>query len=98
MVTENGSAYDDATRSADGSVQDDDRIAYLRDHLAATRRARAAGVDVRAYLAWTLLDNFEWAYGYTKKFGLVEVETDTLRRIPKASYRSLAQIVSAAAP
>jgi beta-glucosidase len=92
MVTENGSAYDDATRSADGSVQDDDRIAYLRDHLAATRRARAAGVDVRAYLAWTLLDNFEWAYGYTKKFGLVEVEPGTLRRIPKASYRYYAEL------
>jgi beta-glucosidase len=92
-VTENGSAYADATRAADGSVQDDDRIAYLRDHLAATQRAKAAGADVRAYIAWTLLDNFEWSYGYTKKFGIVEVENGTLRRIPKASYRYYADVV-----
>jgi beta-glucosidase len=98
LVTENGSAYADAHRAEDGSVQDDDRIRYLQDHVAATRRAREAGADIRAYIAWTLLDNFEWSYGYTKKFGIVEVETDTLRRIPKASYRSLAQIVAAAAP
>jgi beta-glucosidase len=96
LVTENGSAYADATRAADGAVQDDDRIAYLHDHLAATRRARDAGVDVRAYIAWTLLDNFEWSYGYTKKFGLVEVEDGSLRRIPKASYRAYAQLVAEA--
>jgi beta-glucosidase len=90
LVTENGAAYGDALRGPDGSVQDDDRIAYLRDHLEATRRARAGGADVRAYIAWTLLDNFEWAEGYTKKFGLVEIEPGTLRRIPKASYRYFA--------
>jgi beta-glucosidase len=93
MVTENGSAYADLVRGSDGSVQDDDRIAYLRDHLAATERARAAGADVRAYIAWTLLDNFEWAEGYTKKFGLIEVEDGTLRRIPKASYRYYAEAI-----
>jgi beta-glucosidase len=93
LVTENGSAYADATRAADGSVQDDDRIAYLRDHLAATQRAKAAGADVRAYIAWTLLDNFEWSHGYAKKFGIVEVEDVTLRRIPKASYRYYAGVV-----
>jgi beta-glucosidase len=96
LVTENGAAYADGHRAEDGSVRDDDRIRYLHDHVAATRRARDAGVDVRAYIAWTLLDNFEWSYGYTKKFGVVEVETDTLRRIPKASYRSLAQLIAAA--
>ncbi|MBK5307573.1 MAG: beta-glucosidase [Frankiaceae bacterium] len=96
LVTENGSAYADGTRAPDGSVQDDDRIAYLQGHLAATRRMRDAGVDVRAYIAWTLLDNFEWSYGYTKKFGLVEVEPGTLRRIPKASYRYYAQLAAAA--
>jgi beta-glucosidase len=94
MVTENGSAYGDSVRGPDGSVQDDDRIAYLRDHLAATQRAREAGADVRGYIAWTLLDNFEWAEGYTKNFGLVEVEAGTLRRIPKASYRYYAETVS----
>jgi beta-glucosidase len=79
-------------------VQDDDRIAYQRDHGDATRRARAAGADVRAYVVWTLLDNFEWAEGYTKKFGLVEIEADTLRRIPKASYRACRTLVTGAAP
>ncbi|MDT7573169.1 MAG: beta-glucosidase [Actinomycetota bacterium] len=96
MVTENGSAYADDDRAADGSVQDDDRIAYLHAHVAATQRARDAGADVRAYIAWTLLDNFEWSYGYTKKFGIVEVEAGTLRRVPKASYRAFAALVAEA--
>ena len=95
MVTENGAALDDASRRDDGSVDDPDRIAYLREHIGAVQRARAAGADVRAYLAWTLLDNFEWAEGYRKTFGLVEVEQGTLRRIPKASYEWFAQQVHA---
>jgi beta-glucosidase len=95
LVTENGAAYADARRSEDGSIQDDDRIAYVRDHLAAAQRARAAGADLRAYIVWTLLDNFEWAEGYTKKFGIVEVEDGTLRRIPKASYRYVAELARA---
>ena len=86
-VTENGAAYDDDVRADDGSVEDADRVAYFDGHLAAVDRARAAGADVRSYVAWTLLDNFEWAEGYTKKFGLVEIEPQTLRRLPKASYR-----------
>jgi beta-glucosidase len=94
MVTENGAAYADATRTADGAVDDEDRAAYLRDHLAATRAAQVAGADVRAYIAWTLLDNFEWAEGYTKKFGIVEVEPGTLRRIPKRSYRYYAGVAA----
>ena len=91
VVTENGAAYDDSTRAEDGSVDDPDRIAYLRDHLAAVERARSAGADVRAYVAWTLLDNFEWAEGYTKKFGLVEIDSDDQHRTPKASYRWYAE-------
>jgi beta-glucosidase len=95
VVTENGAAYDDAVRAGDGSVDDQDRITYLREHIAAVERAREAGADVRTYVAWTLLDNFEWAEGYTKKFGLVEVETETLRRVPKASYDWYAQLIHA---
>ncbi len=91
VVTENGAAYDDTVRAGDGSVDDQDRIAYLRDHISAVGRARDVGADVRTYVAWTLLDNFEWAEGYTKKFGLVELEPETLRRIPKASYEWYAQ-------
>ena len=93
-VTENGSAYDDARRDADGTVDDQDRIDYLSDHVEATLRARAAGADVRGYLAWTLLDNFEWSRGYAMRFGLVEVEPGTLRRRPKRSYTSYAELVA----
>ena len=96
-VTENGAAYADHARAADGSVDDPDRVAYLKAHLAAVQRVRAAGADVRAYIAWTLLDNFEWAEGYTKKFGLVEVEPGTLRRIPKRSFHWYAETARAAA-
>src|SRR4029078_12625353 len=87
VVAENGSAYDDDVRAPDGSVDDQDRLAYLRDHLAALERATPARADVRAYVAWTLLDNFEWAEGYTKKFGLVEVDSVDQHRTPKSSYR-----------
>ncbi|WP_341924667.1 GH1 family beta-glucosidase [Nocardioides psychrotolerans] len=89
LVMENGAAYAD-TAVVDGRVQDDDRVAYLRDHLAATDRARAAGADVRAYVVWTLLDNFEWAEGYTKTFGLVHIDPEDQTRTPKASYAWLA--------
>jgi beta-glucosidase len=83
MVTENGAAFDDAVE--DGRVRDERRIAYLRDHIAAVERACAAGADVRGYFAWSLLDNFEWAYGYSKRFGLVRVDYPTGRRTWKDS-------------
>jgi beta-glucosidase len=95
-VTENGAAFDDAVRDDDGAVDDQDRIAYLREHLAAVERARAAGAPVHDYIAWTLLDNYEWAEGYRKKFGLVEIEGESLRRVPKASYRWFGARVRAA--
>jgi beta-glucosidase len=79
-VTENGGAFPDT------SPDDQDRIAYLRDHLAAVDRVQAAGVPVLDYFAWSLLDNFEWAQGWTQTFGLVALEPGTLRRIPKASF------------
>ena len=85
MVTENGAAYPDVT------LDDQDRVAYLRDHIAATERAREAGADIRGYIVWTLLDNFEWAEGYTKTFGVVHIDPDDLTRTPKASYHWLAQ-------
>lgn len=85
MVTENGAAFDDV-RSADGEVHDPQRIAYLHDHLGALARARAQGADVRGYFVWSLLDNFEWAFGYERRFGIVRVDYDTLERLPKDSY------------
>lgn len=88
LVTENGAAYADGA-VVDGVVQDEDRRTYLEGHIAATERAREAGADVRAYIVWTLLDNFEWAEGYTKYFGIVHVDPETQDRTPKASYRWL---------
>ncbi|MBC7679535.1 MAG: family 1 glycosylhydrolase, partial [Pseudorhodobacter sp.] len=80
-VTENGGAFPDVA-----GTPDDDRIAYLRAHVQAVQQVVAEGVPVLDYLAWSLLDNFEWAQGYTQTFGLVAVEPGTLRRVPKASY------------
>lgn len=82
-VTENGAAYDD--RLIDGQVRDTDRIGYLDGHLRAARAAIVAGVDLRGYFVWSLLDNFEWALGYTRRFGIVYVDYASLRRTPKAS-------------
>jgi beta-glucosidase len=79
FITENG--YGDA-----GELDDTGRVAYLRDHLAATAAAIGAGVDVRGYFCWSLLDNFEWARGYAARFGLVHVDYATQVRTPKASY------------
>jgi beta-glucosidase len=90
-ITENGSAYDDPIPT-NGLVEDPERLAYLRDHLRAVARAAAAGVDVQSYFAWSLLDNFEWEHGYDKRFGIVYVDYETQRRIPKQSalwYRDL---------
>jgi beta-glucosidase len=93
LVTENGAAYpdDELVPDSTGTVDDQDRIAYLRDHIAATVRAREAGADVRAYIVWTLLDNFEWAEGYTKTFGIVHVDPRDQTRTPKASLHWLAE-------
>lgn len=96
VVTENGAACADTKRSPDGAVDDQDRIDYLRSHIDATQRARDAGVDVRGYVAWTLLDNFEWSEGYSKTFGLVHVDRETLHRTPKASFHWYADRARAA--
>ncbi|MEU6847556.1 GH1 family beta-glucosidase [Streptomyces sp. NPDC046716] len=78
VVTENGCAYD--------GLDDQERIAFLDGHLRALHRSIEAGVDVRGYFVWSLMDNFEWAEGFTKRFGLVHVDYATQRRTPKASY------------
>lgn len=83
-ITENGAAYDDEPDAA-AFVNDEDRRSFFEQHLRALHAAIAEGVDVRGYFAWSLLDNFEWAFGYHQRFGLVRVEYDTQRRIPKAS-------------
>jgi beta-glucosidase len=84
-VTENGAAYSDI-RGHDGSVHDPERQAYLGAYLASAARAVAEGVPLRGYFAWSLLDNFEWAWGYWKRFGLIYIDYATLERVPKGSF------------
>ncbi|MFJ5773280.1 GH1 family beta-glucosidase [Streptomyces sp. NPDC093094] len=85
VVTENGCSYD--------GLDDQARITYLDGHLRALHRAVEAGVDVRGYFVWSLLDNFEWAEGYTQRFGLVHVDPETQERTPKASYTWFADML-----
>jgi beta-glucosidase len=92
-VTENGAAFKDTV--VDGAVDDVDRENYLRSHIAATWHARQQGVPVTAYFAWSLMDNFEWASGYAKRFGLVYVDYATQERIPKRSAQWYARFLTA---
>jgi beta-glucosidase len=85
-VSENGAAFDDPP-GADGSIDDARRIDYLAAHIAAVERAIDEGVDIRGYFVWSLLDNFEWADGYAKRFGLIHVDFETQRRTPRRSAR-----------
>jgi beta-glucosidase len=78
VITENGCSYE--------GIDDQERITFLDGHVRALHRALEQGVDVRGYFVWSLLDNFEWAEGYARRFGLVHVDYDTLKRTPKASY------------
>jgi beta-glucosidase len=84
-ITENGCSYPDVV-DADGAIRDPRRIDFLRAHLQSLHQAVEAGVDVRGYLVWSLLDNFEWADGFDQRFGLVHVDYDTLERTPKQSF------------
>jgi beta-glucosidase len=92
-VTENGAAFKD--EMVNGQVDDVRREAYLREHILATHRARAQGAAVDAYFAWSLLDNFEWASGYAKRFGLIHVDYPTLTRTPKRSALWYGQFLKA---
>jgi beta-glucosidase len=92
-VTENGAAFSDPPEPGPDGIEDSLRIAYLRDHLKATREAIARGVDVRGYFVWSLLDNFEWSLGFSKRFGIVHVDRATLRRAPKGSARFFADVI-----
>jgi beta-glucosidase len=93
-VTENGAAFPDV-RSHDGSVGDAERQAYLEAYIGAAAEAVAAGVPLRGYFAWSLLDNFEWAWGYWKRFGLVYIDYATLERVPKGSFYWYRDLIAA---
>ncbi len=92
VITENGAAYDDYA-DPEGDVHDPERVAYLRQHLTACTGAVTEGADVR-YFLWSLLDNFEWAYGYGKRFGIVRVDFASQRRTPKDSARWYAGVIA----
>jgi beta-glucosidase len=92
-ISENGAAFNDQI-SADGRVHDPERVAYLREHLTACQRALAAGIDLRGYFVWSLLDNFEWAHGYSKRFGLIYVDYASQRRIWKDSAYFYQQVIA----
>lgn len=87
IVTENGMAWDDKVEN--GAVYDPERIDFIDAHLRAMKEAIDAGVNLEGFLYWSLLDNYEWAFGYEKRFGLIHVDFETLQRTPKASYEAL---------
>ena len=92
-VTENGAAFYDPPKPIDGHIDDPLRVAYYRSHLAASYKALCQGVDLRGYYAWSLLDNYEWSLGYSKRFGIVHVDYATQQRTPKASARFYSEVI-----
>jgi beta-glucosidase len=93
VITENGSSYDDV--KVDGEVLDTKRTAYLVAHLQSLQKAIAEGAPVKGYFAWSLLDNFEWAEGYAKRFGIVYVDYQSFERTPKMSFKKYKEIIKA---
>ncbi|HBF73485.1 MAG TPA: beta-glucosidase, partial [Alteromonas australica] len=91
-ITENGAAMADEV--VDGRVEDNDRIEYYQNHLLAVEKAMDEGVKVSGYFAWSLMDNFEWAEGYEKRFGIVYVDFDTQSRILKDSAKAFKALLA----
>ena len=94
MITESGCSFGDGP-DADGVVDDQRRIDYHEAHLNAVATAIQRGVDIRGYYAWSLIDNFEWAEGYTQRFGLVHVDYETQQRTPKKSFEWYRDLIAA---
>ncbi len=92
-ITENGAAYED-TVSPDGSIHDEERTRFILDHIAAVGEAIDQGADVRGYFVWSLLDNFEWSWGYGKRFGIVRVDYSTFERTVKDSGKAYAKLIA----
>jgi len=93
-ITENGAAFYDPPQPIDGKIEDPLRVEYYRQHLRAAHDAMKKGVDLRGYFAWSLLDNYEWALGYSKRFGIVHVDYETQKRTIKSSGRYYASVIS----
>jgi len=92
-VTENGAAFYDPPQAIDGGIQDPLRVGYYESHLRAAHAALCQGVDLRGYYAWSLLDNYEWSLGYSKRFGIVHVDYATQKRTPKSSARFYSEVI-----
>ena len=92
-ITENGAAFYDPPKAIDGRVEDPLRAEYFRQHLRAAHEAMRQGVDLRGYFAWSLFDNYEWALGYTKRFGIVHVDYETQQRTIKSSGRYYSEVI-----
>ena len=92
-VTENGAAFYDPPVAQGGGLADPLRVDYLHKHLTALHAALAAGVDLRGYFAWSLLDNFEWSLGYSKRFGIVHVDYASQQRTPKDSAHFYSRVI-----
>jgi beta-glucosidase len=93
-VTENGAGFADYV-DPEGHVKDTERVEFLRGHFAAAHAAIAQGVDLRGYSVWSLLDNYEWADGYSQRFGIVFVDYGTQQRIPKSSAYWMRDVIAA---
>jgi beta-glucosidase len=93
FITENGAAFADPERSGDEPMEDPLRVSYLREHLRAARTAIEEGIDLRGYFAWSLLDNLEWTHGFSKRFGLIHVDFDSLQRSWKQSARFYREVI-----
>lgn len=92
-ITENGAAFYDPPKAENGHVDDPLRVTYLRDHLLAAHAAIGAGADLRGYFVWSLLDNYEWSLGFSRRFGIVHVDYETLERTAKASARFYSEVI-----
>lgn len=93
-ITENGAAFDDPPVAGPDGVHDPLRVDYLKSHIKAVGDAIASGVDVRGYMLWSLMDNLEWSLGYSKRFGMVHVNYDTLERTPKDSAKLYSSVIA----
>ena len=92
-ITENGAAFDDSPHTIDGRIEDPLRVEYYRQHLRAAHEAMKKGVDLRGYYAWSLLDNYEWSHGYSKRFGIVHVDYETQQRTIKSSGKYYSDVI-----
>ena len=92
-ITENGASFYDPPQTIDGRIEDPLRVEYFRQHLRAAYEAMKKGVNLRGYYAWSLLDNYEWAHGYSKRFGIVHVDYETQQRTIKSSGRYYSSVI-----